>query len=252
LRKRMYLKNNSVKDKEELLDNFFEDSDQSESSILKQYESSVSYKTESLSPNQVESLSNQIESSLSNQIESSLDQTELSLSNQNELPSQNQTSNQIESSPKYIKPLSSQVGPLQPTSLNDNNLPDIQSHHQLSRKYANESLANYRDRMKNQMLNKNKHQLEYAINDYVCIAISKIDLHNFPKNGNDIGMGCITSKLSEKADSIKSRNSQMEFQYIDGRRYPNAQSIVYPLPNEEESDRLHLQLTTFFGKIYLE
>ncbi|CAG8675503.1 26090_t:CDS:2 [Dentiscutata erythropus] len=55
-------------------------------------------------------------------------------------------------------------------------------------------------------------------------------------------MGCITSKLSEKSDSIKSQSSQMEFQYIDGRRYPNAQDIVYPLPNdEEESDRLHLQ-----------
>ncbi|CAG8460391.1 13280_t:CDS:2, partial [Dentiscutata heterogama] len=55
-------------------------------------------------------------------------------------------------------------------------------------------------------------------------------------------MGCITSKISEKADSIKSQSSQTEFQYIDGRRYQNAKGVIYPLPNdEEESERLHLQ-----------
>ncbi|CAG8683538.1 14631_t:CDS:2, partial [Cetraspora pellucida] len=61
-------------------------------------------------------------------------------------------------------------------------LPNIQSHHQLSRKYANESFANYRERMKNQMLKKNKHQLEYAINEYVCIAITKIDHNNIDQH----------------------------------------------------------------------
>ncbi|CAG8553038.1 16103_t:CDS:2, partial [Dentiscutata erythropus] len=57
-------------------------------------------------------------------------------------------------------------------------------------------------------------------------------------------MGCITSKLSQKAESesIKSQSSQNEFLYADGRRFHNVNEAIYVLPNdEEESDRLHLQ-----------
>ncbi|CAG8615113.1 16712_t:CDS:2 [Dentiscutata erythropus] len=55
-------------------------------------------------------------------------------------------------------------------------------------------------------------------------------------------MGCFMSKLSEKAESIKSRNSQKEFRFVGGRRFHNVKDALYPLPNdEEESDRLHLQ-----------
>ncbi|RIB25444.1 S-adenosyl-L-methionine-dependent methyltransferase [Gigaspora rosea] len=55
-------------------------------------------------------------------------------------------------------------------------------------------------------------------------------------------MGCFVSKFSEKAESIKSQNSQTEFRYVDGRRFHNVKESVYTLPNdEEESDRLHLQ-----------
>ncbi|CAG8553018.1 16102_t:CDS:2 [Dentiscutata erythropus] len=58
-------------------------------------------------------------------------------------------------------------------------------------------------------------------------------------------MGCFKSKLSEKADSLKSqnsKNSQKEFRFAGGRRFHNVKDSVYYLPNdEEESDRLHLQ-----------
>ncbi|CAG8615128.1 16713_t:CDS:2, partial [Dentiscutata erythropus] len=58
----------------------------------------------------------------------------------------------------------------------------------------------------------------------------------------DLVMGCFMSKLSEKADSIKSQNSQKEFRFIGDRRFHNVKDAVYSLPNdEEESDRLHLQ-----------
>ncbi|CAG8444502.1 18329_t:CDS:1, partial [Gigaspora rosea] len=54
-------------------------------------------------------------------------------------------------------------------------------------------------------------------------------------------MGCFTSKLSVKVDSIKSQSSQ-EFRYCDGRRFHNVKDAIYALPNDEkESDRLHLQ-----------
>ncbi|CAG8664754.1 25505_t:CDS:2 [Gigaspora margarita] len=72
-------------------------------------------------------------------------QTKSSSTNQSELALPSQAESQ-ESLPKYTEPLSNQVVSLPLTGL-DNNL-HILSHHQLSRKYANESLANYRDRMK--------------------------------------------------------------------------------------------------------
>ncbi|CAG8437971.1 15864_t:CDS:2 [Dentiscutata heterogama] len=54
-------------------------------------------------------------------------------------------------------------------------------------------------------------------------------------------MGICSSKLSEKADSIKSPK-EVEFQYIDGRRFHNVETVVYPLPNDEdETDRLHFR-----------
>ncbi|CAG8727959.1 3557_t:CDS:2, partial [Dentiscutata erythropus] len=41
---------------------------------------------------------------------------------------------------------------------------------------------------------------------------------------------------------MDSQNKQAEFRYIDGRRYHNAENIVYHLPNDEnETDRLHTQ-----------
>ncbi|CAG8621285.1 38227_t:CDS:2 [Gigaspora margarita] len=57
-------------------------------------------------------------------------------------------------------------------------------------------------------------------------------------------MGICSSKLSEKSDSIKSRhsNQQIDFQFIDGRRFHNVEDIVYPLPNDDdETDRLHFR-----------
>ncbi|CAG8805059.1 31687_t:CDS:2, partial [Gigaspora margarita] len=57
----------------------------------------------------------------------------------------------------------------------------------------------------------------------------------------DISMGCFASKLSVKAESVKSQSSQ-EFRYCDGRRFHNVKDAIYALPNDEkESDRLHLQ-----------
>ncbi|CAG8721197.1 15196_t:CDS:2 [Cetraspora pellucida] len=55
-------------------------------------------------------------------------------------------------------------------------------------------------------------------------------------------MGCNTSNLSDKANSIDSQGSQTEFQYVAGRRFHNVENSFYALPNDEdEQDRLHLQ-----------
>ncbi|RIB23339.1 S-adenosyl-L-methionine-dependent methyltransferase [Gigaspora rosea] len=57
-------------------------------------------------------------------------------------------------------------------------------------------------------------------------------------------MGICSSKLSENSDSIKSRhsNQQIDFLFIDGRRFHNVEDIVYPLPNDDdETDRLHFR-----------
>ncbi|KAF0520751.1 S-adenosyl-L-methionine-dependent methyltransferase [Gigaspora margarita] len=55
-------------------------------------------------------------------------------------------------------------------------------------------------------------------------------------------MVCLSSKLSEKGDTINSQNTQTEFRYVDGRRFHNLKSAVYSLPNDDdESDRLHMQ-----------
>ncbi|KAF0504391.1 S-adenosyl-L-methionine-dependent methyltransferase [Gigaspora margarita] len=55
-------------------------------------------------------------------------------------------------------------------------------------------------------------------------------------------MGTCSSKSSEKPDSIKSQNKEIDFQYIDGRRFHNVENAVYPMPNDDdETDRLHFR-----------
>ncbi|CAG8508936.1 1892_t:CDS:2, partial [Scutellospora calospora] len=68
------------------------------------------------------------------------------------------------------------------SSLPNLTMPKNNNSHQLYREYANKSLDSYRDRMKNQMLKKNKHKPEYSINKYVCIAVPKIDRNHVDRH----------------------------------------------------------------------
>ncbi|KAF0449615.1 S-adenosyl-L-methionine-dependent methyltransferase [Gigaspora margarita] len=62
-------------------------------------------------------------------------------------------------------------------------------------------------------------------------------------------MGCLLSKRcvfiksnQEDVSSDSQNKKQTEFRYIDGRRFHNAENVVYHLPNDEdEADRLHIQ-----------
>ncbi|CAG8543971.1 14921_t:CDS:2 [Gigaspora margarita] len=57
-------------------------------------------------------------------------------------------------------------------------------------------------------------------------------------------MGTCNSKSIKKANPINSPCSpkEIEFRYIDGRRFHNLENVVYPLPNDDdETDRLHFR-----------
>ncbi|RHZ83329.1 hypothetical protein Glove_97g96 [Diversispora epigaea] len=56
-------------------------------------------------------------------------------------------------------------------------------------------------------------------------------------------MGNKISKTSKKSTPLPSTNTQedSDFRYIEGRRYHNGESVKYPLPNDDEVDRLHQQ-----------
>ncbi|CAG8765613.1 7982_t:CDS:1, partial [Cetraspora pellucida] len=202
-------------DEETLSDNFFEDFNNSdddfepEPSASNQLEPSMSNQPEPLIMNQLEpstldqpkpstsdqpkpSTSDQLESSTSNQTEPSmlnhsepstsnysepstshfetslLNYSELSMVNQSELSISSQSESSMSNQPEKRSPL--------------RNIQNTRSYHQLSREYANKSLAKYRNRMRDQMLKKNKHPLEYSINDYVCISIPKIDRNSIDRH----------------------------------------------------------------------
>ncbi|CAG8842971.1 15748_t:CDS:2, partial [Racocetra persica] len=167
--------------------------------VLDQFDSSTS---ESSALNQESSALNQPESSALNQPESSaLNQPESSvhpildrsgsLSNQEFSASTLNQEFSTSHKPESDKSRSSIINKSGLSTLfqDDNNdkcrlplceIQNIQSH-KLSREYANKSLVEYRTRMKDQMLKKNKHPLEYSINDYVCIAIPKIDRNSIDR-----------------------------------------------------------------------
>ncbi|RIB09634.1 S-adenosyl-L-methionine-dependent methyltransferase [Gigaspora rosea] len=57
-------------------------------------------------------------------------------------------------------------------------------------------------------------------------------------------MGICNSKSDKQANPINSPCSpkEIEFRYIDGRRFHNLENVVYPLPNDDdETDRLHFR-----------
>ncbi|CAG8701941.1 1183_t:CDS:1, partial [Dentiscutata heterogama] len=88
---------------------------------------------------------------------------------------------------------------------------NIQSHHQLSREYANKSLIIYRNKMKDQIMKKNnKHPLEYSINDYVCLEIPRID-HN---SVNRSILPCkVIEKLSDKTYHLQCKSGILDIVY---------------------------------------
>ncbi|CAG8777413.1 14522_t:CDS:2, partial [Dentiscutata heterogama] len=89
------------------------------------------------------------------------------------------------------------------------NIQNIQSH-QLSREYANKSLIEYRNRIKDQMLKKNKHPLEYSINDYICVAIPKIDRNSIDR----YTLPCkIISELPDKMYHLQCKNRILDTTY---------------------------------------
>ncbi|PKC60878.1 hypothetical protein RhiirA1_467395 [Rhizophagus irregularis] len=87
---------------------------------------------------------------------------------------------------------------------------NTQSHHQLFCDYANKSLVNYRNQMKDQMLKNNKHPLEYSINDYVCLAIPRIDRNSIDR----------CKKYSDQTYKLQCKNGILDISFIANELMP--------------------------------